>query len=105
MSTVLPPPALPASLPTHALWLAGEGAGSWFVLTNAPKTESLYLMHRYDPQGRLECRGLFITDANSSGFNINEPYTMSYPSHCVRLTVLQQGQVFTLIPFPEELLP
>lgn len=105
MSTVLPPPALPTGLSPHAQWLAGEGAGSWFVLTNAPKTESLYLIHRYDPQGRLECRGLFILDKNSTGFHINTPFTISYPSHCARLTVLQKGQVFSLTPFPEELQP
>lgn len=105
MSTVLPLPALPTGLPPHAQWLAGEGAGSWIVVVRAPDTENLYLMDRYDPQGRRECRGLFILDKNSTGFHIDTPFTISYPSHCARLTVLQKGQVFSLIPFPEELQP
>jgi hypothetical protein len=105
MSTVLPPPAIPIGLSPHAQWLAGEGAGSWFVLMTAPKTDSLYLMDRYDPHGKLECRGLFIAEKNSAGFRIDAPFTITYPSHCARITVLQKGQVFSLIPFPEELLP
>lgn len=65
----------------------------------------MYYMDRYDPEGHPECRGLFIPDAHSERFDHRRPYTITYQSHCARITVLQDGQVFTLEPFPEELLP
>ncbi len=101
---VLPSPPLPTGLAPHAQWLAGEGAGSWFVLYLAPGSDAFYHMYRHAPHGELECRGQFMTDKDSSTFDISRPFAFTYPSHCARITVLQFGQVFTLIPVPNDLL-
>ncbi len=53
---VLPAPPLPAGLPAHAQWLAGEGAGSWFVLSRAGGG---LLLDRYAPGGEPEETAFF----------------------------------------------
>lgn len=104
MDHTLPAPPVPAGLPHSAQWLAGEGAGSWFVLKTEADTPNLIHMERRDPHGHMECRGIFLRDNTSERFDLNAPYSVTYPSHCARITALQNGQVFTLLPIPEELI-
>lgn len=105
MAETLPAPDRPLNVPAHALWHAGEGAGSWFVLEMAAISADILSVGRYDPHGRLECKSLFIRDAHSSAFDPRVDYAITYPSHCARISILQHGQRFTLIPIPDELVP
>ena len=95
-SRTLPAPALPAGSPLHAQWLAGEGAGSWFVVT--PAETGVLLVDRCDPQGRSECRGRFVVADGSISFDPAKPYVVTYPSHCAVLTLLQDGHRITCVP-------
>ena len=77
-------PALLSLLPSHAKWLAGEGAGSWFVIDF--EAQGLYRVTRYSPSGIEECSGIFET---TDFFDLEKEYKVTYPSHCVKVTVLQ----------------
>jgi hypothetical protein len=93
LRSCLPAPEKPAQIPQNALWLAGEGAGSWFAL-NFDKN-ALHLQ-RYSPSGKLECSGIFRQTTQST-FDDTAPFQLSYPSDCQTITILQQQQpnVFT----------
>jgi len=85
---LLPKPNLPSRLAKHAQWLSGEGAGSWFVLEHLD--ENLFKLSRYSPCGDYECESLFKKP--SFIFNINEEYKITFPSHCSKLSVIQNSQ-------------
>ena len=85
---ILPAPPCPMTLPSSAKWLAGEGAGSWFVIEK--DAMSNYRISRYSPEGNLECEGLFATDQQ---INLEEDYSISYPSHCTSVTLEQAGEL------------
>ncbi|MBZ0206598.1 MAG: hypothetical protein K8H89_09755 [Flavobacteriales bacterium] len=105
MADTLASPIRPDHLPPQAQWLAGEGAGSWFTLRIALRNKSLYSMVRTDPKGHIECQGTFMQRKDQISFNIDRPFVITYPSHCARITLLQGGQVFSLVPVPPELTP
>ena len=88
---VLQPPGRPSGLPSHAKWLAGEGAGSWFVIESAGTNFSI---KRFSDGGHLECEGQFSSDAS---FDLNQQFDVIYPSHCAKVTVIQSNQTFTFI--------
>lgn len=85
---LLPPPASkPHTIPSTAEWLAGEGAGSWFFIEKTEK-ENEYHIIRYAPDGKVECKGQFISE------KILHPtfdFEITYPSHCLKVTAIQQG--------------
>jgi hypothetical protein len=73
LPNILPESNLPHHLPTSAKWLAGEGAGSWFVIE---KTQgNSYKITRFSPEGNIECENLFQTD---SEFALEEDFTITY---------------------------
>lgn len=82
---ILPEPALPAHLPSTAKWLAGEGAGSWFVIEKKNKNQCK--ITRFSPEGLVECKGLFR--ARISKVEIEKDFEITYPSHCATVSVLQ----------------
>lgn len=90
---LLPPEEIPSYLSSSAKWLSGEGAGSWFVIEYS--TESSFKIARYSPSGELECQGKFI--ANGS-FDISRDYSMTYPSHCAKVTVEQNKETIQFLP-------
>lgn len=85
-------PKRPAGLPQHAKWLAGEGAGSWFVIEWANPG---FKVSRYSPTGDFECGGTFITD---QVFNQDEDFEITYPSHCAKVTLVQARNTISLLP-------
>lgn len=93
LRSTLPAPELPSNLPDHAQWLAGEGAGSWFVL-DLDSIDS-YKVARYDPEGKLECSGLFVVQ-EASFFDSSKPFRVTYLSHCQKVTLIQ-GKVMVVL--------
>lgn len=89
---ILPKPSLPGNLPQEAKWLAGEGAGSWFVIEM--ENDIHYRIGRFSPEGQLECEGLF--KSMSKNIDLKIDYTITYPSHCATVTLSQEGIKFTL---------
>lgn len=83
---ILPAPPRPMSLDSSAKWLAGEGAGSWFVIEET--VNSAFEISRFSPDGNLECGGVFTT---SQPVNLQEEFIISYPSHCAVVTIEQMG--------------
>ncbi len=77
---LLKQPELPENLPLHAKWLAGEGAGSWFVFY--PLDENV-LVKRFSPKGVLECENHYKIDAD-----LKMNFQMGYPSHCSVITIV-----------------
>lgn len=96
--------------PLGAQFLAGIGAGSWFILTpcgaadrseHAPPSASSSMardidVRRFSPGGALECQGRFsllnvepTRGSNTSGLDFKAPFEITFPSHCALVTVLQ----------------
>ena len=90
---ILNEPIMPDNLEGKAKWLAGEGAGSWFVISESEKV-NCWDISRYSPEGNLECKGTF---SSKHTFYINEEYVVTYPSHCAKVTVKQNNKTIQLI--------
>ncbi len=85
----LPPPEIPKKLAQNVQWLAGEGAGSWFEIT---EIHAGFQISRYSPIGKQECSGVFTAD---QPFDLDKEWTMAYPSHCSKVNVLQFGRLIS----------
>jgi len=82
--STLSAPVRHKNIPENALWLAGEGAGSWFSLN----FRGAFLeATRFSPKGIKECSGLFICGNNEFPFALGT-FEMTYPSHCNEITLL-----------------
>lgn len=83
---------MPNHLPKECQWLAGEGAGSWFLLE---LLEASFQVTRFSPNGAIECQGIFeIT--NRIPFDIKIGYKFTYLSHCNKISLLQNGQTIIM---------
>ena len=89
---ILPEPRKPSNLPGDAKWLAGEGAGSWFVIHRSHGI-SMYFVQRFSPEGKLECDGLFNA---SRSIDFTTKFNITYPSHCQKITLIQGAKDITL---------
>jgi hypothetical protein len=69
-------------------WLAGEGAGSWFVIETKGQ---LFSVKRFSQSGKCECSGLFQLNGAET-FDPTDNFQISYPSHCNLITLLQFGK-------------
>lgn len=87
-------PVRAAVIPQTAHWLAGEGAGSWFYISQLEIGE--YRIKRVSHDGKLECEGEFII-SNNQPFNIEKSHRFSYLSHCGKVTIIQNNTVIELI--------
>jgi len=83
LSKVLVPPKGPNKLSNSTQWLAREGTGSWFEIT---LNEKYYSIKRYSDVRVLECTNLFKP---SEDFDLHRNYKITYPSHCAKVTVIQ----------------
>ena len=68
--------------------LTGIGSDAYFLITTTSKKEE-FLIKRFTKKGRLDFKGLFISQ---SPFNPSESYQFTYDSHCKYCHVLQNGQ-------------
>jgi len=92
MSTVIERPSLPSNLPISSQWLAGQGAGSWFWMSETD-LDNQFQIKRFSPNGVLECDRVF--ECNESGFEYSKPFEFTYLSHCALCTVIQNNMKFT----------
>lgn len=83
-------PAQTNKISKEAQWLAGEGAGSWFIII--PFGIEIFSISRFSHDGKLECKGEFAI-SNEQPFNINQPYQIDYLSHCRKVNIRQNGNV------------
>jgi hypothetical protein len=93
LKTTLSAPPRHPDIPEYAQWLSGEGAGSWFHII---KAGDLYAISRFGPEGNIECEGWF-SPSDDSLFNIGEPFRFVHLSHCGKVQILQNGQVFVFM--------
>ncbi len=87
----LPPPAIPKHLlqfVNQLHWLAGEGAGSWFLLE--PNADRHVLVTRFCPLGKKEFEGIFNWKKNLTNFK------MGYPSHFQKITIISNKTTLSL---------
>lgn len=89
---LLPPQKKLRGLPDTMKWLSGEGAGSWFLIEEY-NSENSYKVSRFSPDGTIECEGQFTTNRP---FEISKEYSITYPSHCAKVTLSQFGKTITL---------
>lgn len=92
----LPPPPKHQNVPKEAIWLAGQGAGSWFALKTSSKG---ILAERYSPDGYLECAGMYYNDNHDTGINLHN-FTLSYPSDCLKITLQTEDKTVTYRRIP-----
>ncbi|MBI1268551.1 MAG: hypothetical protein GC193_14095 [Cryomorphaceae bacterium] len=88
---VLLAPERPWKVGEKAKWLAGEGAGSWFVVNQISIRN--FEITRFDPQGEIECKGLFYS---TDLLDLHDEWMITYPSHCAFVSLVIQDDVFTL---------
>lgn len=84
-------PEKPILLSQTIQWLSGEGCGSWFHIE---KAEKLFIISRYSPDGKLECKGIF-EQTKGIEFDINVEYQFTYLSHCAEVKVFQNQKLIT----------
>ncbi len=95
---ILPSPRRPGRLPESVKWLAGEGAGSWFVVEK-DKNSHCYIVSRFSPEGVKECESLFKTH---NEFDLKKPFELTYPSHCAEVNVIQGKHFIRLVNVLEQ---
>lgn len=88
---VVPAPAKPQHLPENLHWLSGEGCGSWFHIG---QSELYYIISRYNPEGKLECKGLF-KQVSGNPVNLNNNFEFTYLSHCAVVNIIQYNVKIT----------
>ena len=71
------------AIPLSAVWLSGEGAGSWFYIEQERMN---FNITRFSPNGTEECTGLFKT---KQPFDLTQNFEMTYLSHCAEVNVIQ----------------
>jgi len=89
--TTLKAPGRHENIPADAQWLSGEGYGSWF---HFGKTSNEHTLVRYSPSGKAECFGSFIAEEIQS-IDFNKEWIITYPSDCSRVTIEQEGKLFS----------
>ncbi len=72
------------SIPEGAQWLAGEGAGSWFIIESE---NGAIKSTRYSPEGIVECSGLYTIHGTENIEDVLSA-TITYPSDCRLITML-----------------
>ncbi len=87
---VLSAPTKPKHLFGQLHWLAGEGCGSWFEIENEGNH---FLITRYDPQGKIECKGVFQC-LNPLRPNLKHQFELAYLSHCAEVNFVQNNHSF-----------
>jgi hypothetical protein len=88
LKTTLSEPVKHKNIPYDALWLSGEGAGSWFSIQKHP---SNYRITRFSNAGVTECSGFFRKD-DATLFDIELPFQFVHLSHCQMVTIRQKDQ-------------
>jgi hypothetical protein len=68
-------------------WLYGLGASAWFAFRQMG--QQLHV-RRYSPEGKLECTGIF--KAQNKRLELADPFELTYPSHCAKVTLVQNGE-------------
>ena len=84
---VVPCPKKPIHLPVNIHWLSGEGCGSWFYIKQSGTN---YIISRYSPEGKLECKGLF-EQVKGSNIKLSDEFEFTYLSHCAEVNIIQQS--------------
>lgn len=92
---ILLAPARALGISEKALWLAGQGSGSWYELMGT-EDEKIVQIKRYSPTGFLEFDSRFELQGNLN-FTPKEPYSFDYPSHFKHCTLVQHGQKFKFV--------
>ena len=85
---------IPNNIPENSKFLEGIGDSAWFYIENVSEKES-FEISRYTIEGILECRNIF--QVQSTGFNIEKDYEFTYVSHCLKCSILQNGEKYTFI--------
>ncbi len=89
---VLEAPERHAAIPSSAMWLAGEGAGSWYDIKSIG---SLFYCRRFDERGRIEFSSIFELEGKEF-IHLHNGFSFGYPSHFKRITLIQKNQIFVL---------
>jgi hypothetical protein len=92
LSKTLSAPIRPKNISSNAQWLAGEGAGSWFDIIETEQND-IFRVIRFSNIGQVECTNLF---SSSNTFNLNNKFTVTYPSHCAKISIIQNHKTIQL---------
>ncbi|MFW5757221.1 MAG: DUF6695 family protein [Bacteroidota bacterium] len=90
-SSTLTIPARPSSIPEKSVWIAGEGAGSWFHIEKISR--NLYHITRYAVDGMIECKSDFELEGTHE-LNIHKDFSLDYLSHCQQVIAIQDQKKF-----------
>lgn len=99
ISKTLKAPQRPSQLNVNAQWLAGEGAGSWFLIK--PLLSNTWIIERYSPTGDLECSSEF-KETSIVAFDIHLGFEFVHISHCQSVSILQNRLIHQFKRISEE---
>ncbi len=88
----------PSNLPDTAQWLGGVGEGAWYTLEPDAK-DGHYTISRFTGLGELEYTHVFYA---SEVFDAERPFQVTYDSHLLFTTVLQDGRRIRLDAVQEQ---
>ena len=90
--SILPQPTIPFNDSGLYKWLAGKGAGSWFKFIVSLDCQTAEVI-RFSPIGSFECSTAYHIPKM---LDLKLGFEITYPSHCMTLTVFQNSIVFEL---------
>jgi len=85
-------PNKPINIPETSQWLAGQGAGSWFHISEK-EPNHLYSISRFTPNGELEFKADFTLEGNEE-FCVDCVHAFTYLSHFKQCKILQHSHEF-----------
>lgn len=91
LQRTLPAVKISHKIPSDARWISGEGAGSWFHITQ--RQDGYFHIFRYSPEGVMECNSVFRA---AFEFDPSLPFEVVHLSHCAQVRVVQNEQKITL---------
>jgi hypothetical protein len=95
LNETFPSPKRHSNVPESAQWLSGEGYGSWYDISMDGSTIEL---NEYGPGGEHESKALFSAHQN---LLVDNHVTITYPSNCRVLTVIQNDRKIQMFPTKE----
>ena len=84
----------PENIPHNSKLLQGTGESAWFRI-KASNENGIFFITRYSLSGVRECH--YKAKLNDIDFKLDDNFEVTYVSHCLKCTVVQNEQTFVFV--------